>query len=74
MIGLIHHIGIRVRDFERMVSFYRAAFGFEVVGEEFGDREKGGARLVMTRADNCYIEIISTPTSDEVQTPTVEGG
>jgi len=68
MIRGIHHFAINVRDFDRMVQFYRDAFGFEVVGEpfewqndEFIDRivdvPKSAAKGAMLRAGTCYFEI-----------------
>ena len=72
MIRNIHHVGIMVRDFERMTRFYRAAFGFELFPELTIAREKaaeiaaGGARdvrtrIAMMRAGNCYLEIMGNP-------------
>ena len=68
MIRGIHHVAVHVHDLDRMINFYREAFGFEVVGEPFGwenndfiDRivaVKGSvARGAMLRAGSCYMEL-----------------
>ena len=68
MIRGIHHVAVHVRDLERMIGFYRDAFGFEVVGEEFSWRDNvtidqildvpgSAARGAMLRAGNCYLEL-----------------
>jgi catechol 2,3-dioxygenase-like lactoylglutathione lyase family enzyme len=67
MIRGIHHVAIHVRDMDRMIEFYRDAFGFEVVGEfswsqsELIDRlvdvPRSAARGAMLRAGSCYLEI-----------------
>lgn len=68
MIRGIHHVSIHVRDLDRMIQFYRDAFGFEVVGEEFSwkdepvldaliDVKGSAARGAMLRAGSCYIEM-----------------
>ncbi|WP_428310121.1 VOC family protein [Hydrocarboniphaga sp.] len=68
MIKGIHHVAVHVRDMDRMVSFYKQAFGFDVVGEpfewsdsEFIDRivdvPNSAARGAMLRAGNCYMEM-----------------
>ena len=66
----IHHIGIVVRDFERMLTFYREAFGFKVLGTELNipkeraeeisreGRPKPNMRVIMMQAGNCYLEIM----------------
>jgi glyoxylase I family protein len=52
MIRGIHHVGVHVRDLDRMIRFYREAFGFELVGEPFGWR------------DNAFIDsIVDVPNS-----------
>ena len=64
----IHHLGIHTPDLDRLRSFYEAAFGFEVVGEEFNLKdvpeaaqivgvENPAARNVMLQAHNCYLEL-----------------
>ena len=68
MIRGIHHVAIHVHDMERMLWFYREAFGFEVVGEPFSwqdsefidrivDVPKSAARGAMLRAGTCYLEM-----------------
>ena len=68
MIRGIHHVSVHVRDLDKMIAFYRAAFGFEVVGEQFAwkdekivdqliDVPNSAARGVMLRAGTCYIEM-----------------
>jgi glyoxylase I family protein len=68
MIRGIHHVGINCRDMDRMVRFYRDAFGFEPLNEGFdwGDSEVmdelvdvpgSKARGIMMRAGTCYIEL-----------------
>ena len=68
MIRGVHHFAIHVNDFDRMVKFYREAFGFEIVGEEFSwsndefidtivDVKNSAARGAMLRAGTCYFEM-----------------
>ncbi|GIX31334.1 MAG: hypothetical protein KatS3mg124_1806 [Porticoccaceae bacterium] len=68
MIRGIHHVGVHVHDLERMIRFYREAFGFELVGEPFSWRDDplidrivdvphSAARGCMLRAGNCYLEL-----------------
>lgn len=70
----IHHIGIMVRDFERMLRFYQDAFGFRVLGGDLdiapekadamaGTRKPrdAGMRVIMMQAGNCYLEIMGNP-------------
>ena len=68
MIRGIHHVSVHVRDLERMIAFYRDAFGFELVGEPFGWKEEpvldalidvlgSAARGAMLRTGNCYVEL-----------------
>lgn len=68
MIRGIHHIAVHVRDLDRMIGFYRDAFGFEAIGEPFPFRDNAAldqlmdvpgsaARVAMLRAGNCYIEM-----------------
>ena len=44
MIRGIHHVGVHVRDLDRMIRFYREAFGFELVGDEPGRGPAGRRR------------------------------
>ena len=68
MINGIHHVAMHTANFDRMIEFYRAALGFQPVGESFRwsdsseiDRAIGvpasAARTVMLRAGNCYLEL-----------------
>lgn len=68
MIRGIHHVAINTGNFTAMQDFYARAFGFEVVGEEFGWRDSSfvdsvvgvqgsSARTVMLRAANVYLEL-----------------
>ena len=61
-------MGIHVHDLDRMMKFYKDAFGFELVGEEFGWRDSefidrivdvpgSAARGAMLRAGTCYMEL-----------------
>lgn len=68
MIKGVHHFAIHVQDMDRMIQFYREAFGFEVVGtpfswadDEFIDRivdvKGSAAKGAMLRAGTCYFEM-----------------
>lgn len=68
MIRGIHHVAVHVRDLNRMMRFYRDAFGFELVGEAFGweknefidrivDVPGSAARGAMLRCGTCYMEL-----------------
>ena len=68
MIRGIHHVAIHVRDMDRMIRFYRDAFGFVPVDEGFTWKESAeideiigvpgsSARNVMLQAGNCYLEM-----------------
>ena len=68
MIRGIHHVAVHVHDLDRMVEFYRQAFNFEVLGEQFSWRDSpmldqildvpgSAARGVMMRAGTCYLEL-----------------
>ena len=72
MIRNIHHVGIVVRDFEKMLKFYNDAFGFKVLGTELNipkdkAREISSSngpkpnRVIMMQAGNCYLEIMGNP-------------
>ncbi len=88
MIRGIHHIAVHVHDFDRMVRFYRDAFGFEVVGEPFSwsddefidrivDVPNSAARGAMLRAGTCYMEMFQysapPPDSDRALNPYDKG-
>jgi glyoxylase I family protein len=79
MVRGIHHVSIHVRDLDRMINFYRDAFGFEVVGEEFSWRDNAmldrildvsgsAARGAMLGAGNCYFEIFQFAAPDPTST------
>jgi len=68
MIRGIHHVSVHCHDMDRMVKFYKEAFGFEIVGEEFSwektpildsllDVPDSAARGCMLRAGSCYMEL-----------------
>lgn len=68
MIRGIHHVGVHVRNLDRMMQFYRQAFGFELVGEVFSwtneavldrliDVPGSAAKGAMLRAGSCYLEM-----------------
>lgn len=68
MIRGIHHVAVHVHDLDKMVRFYREAFGFETVGEQFSWRDNptldrlidvpgSAARGTMLRAGTCYLEM-----------------
>jgi catechol 2,3-dioxygenase-like lactoylglutathione lyase family enzyme len=68
MIRGIHHVAVHVHDLDRMMRFYREAFGFELVGEPFAwddsafidrivDVPNSAARGAMLRAGTCYMEL-----------------
>jgi catechol 2,3-dioxygenase-like lactoylglutathione lyase family enzyme len=79
MIRGIHHFAVHCNDLNRMVKFYKDAFGFEVVGEEFSwenadivdkliDVPGSAARGCMLRAGTCYMELF------EFQAPKPQSG
>jgi catechol 2,3-dioxygenase-like lactoylglutathione lyase family enzyme len=79
MIRGIHHVAVHVRDLDRMIKFYRDAFGFEVVGEEFSWRDTpmldqlldvpgSAARGAMLRAGGCYMELFEFSAPQPVST------
>lgn len=68
MIRGIHHVAVHVHHLDKMIRFYREAFGFEVVGEPFEwendafidkivDVPSSAAKGAMLRAGNCYLEM-----------------
>jgi catechol 2,3-dioxygenase-like lactoylglutathione lyase family enzyme len=79
MIRGIHHVAVHVRDLDRMIKFYRDAFGFEVVGEQFSwsdnamldqvlDVPGSAARGAMLRAGSCYMELFQFTAPQPVST------
>ena len=77
MIRGIHHVGAHVHDMERMVKFYKEAFGFELLSEPFSweddefidkivDVPNSAAKGCMLRAGTCYLELFqySKPAPD----------
>jgi glyoxylase I family protein len=88
MIRGIHHVAVHVHDLERMIKFYRDAFGFEVVGEPFAweksefidrivDVPDSAAKGAMLRCGTCYMELFEyqqpKPTSIEPKNATDKG-
>ena len=80
MIRGIHHVSIHVRDLDRMIQFYKDAFGFEVVGDEFSwtdepvldaliDVQGSAARGAMLRAGTCYVEMFEFRTPQGSTSP-----
>jgi glyoxylase I family protein len=68
MIRGIHHVAVHVQDLDRMIAFYRDAFGFELVGETFAWKDEAvldriidvpgsAAKGAMLRAGSCYLEM-----------------
>src|SRR5690625_1336471 len=83
-----HHVGIHVHDLDRMLRFYREAFGFEVVGERFHFNDNPAIEVitttaevevvgVMLRAGNLYLEVFEfrhpAPVSGEPKRPQDKG-
>ncbi len=88
MIRGIHHVAVHAHDLDRMIGFYRDAFGFELVGEPFGwekddfidsivDVPNSSARGAMLRAGTCYMELFQysapEPESDRPLQPYDKG-
>ena len=88
MIRGIHHVGIHVRDLDRMMQFYKDAFGFELVGEVFSwanepildkliDVPGSAAKGAMLRAGTCHLEMFEfqspAPDSPNPQNPQDKG-
>ncbi len=76
----IHHVAVNTANFDRLVKFYREAFGFEPALDEMGWSDSAeidsiigvpgsAARTTMLKAGNAYLEIFeySSPA------PRVEG-
>ncbi len=77
MIRGVHHVGIHVRDLQRMAHFYHEAFGFQPIADSFQwqnddvfDRivnlKNTAGKVCMLRSGNCYIELFefSKPVPD----------
>lgn len=84
----IHHVAIHVHDMDRMLRFYRDAFGFDVLGDTFHFENSpavetitntAGADVVgaMLKAGNTYIEVFQfntpAPVSAEPKRPYDKG-
>jgi glyoxylase I family protein len=86
MIRNIHHIGIVVRDFDKMLKFYHEAFGFEILGSELNipaekarqisssGRRKANSRVIMMKAGNCYLEIMGNTDASAADSADVTKG
>ena len=67
MILGLHHVAIGVDDFDRALTFYTEALGFEVVQESEFDDDPGAnaaiglpgvnARMAMLKAGNAFVEL-----------------
>ena len=88
MIRGVHHIGMNVRDMDRMQRFYQEAFGFVPVDEGFSwanepimdkivDVPNSASKGVMMRSGTCYVELFQysspEPTSTEPKRPNDRG-
>ena len=88
MIRGIHHVGAHVHDMDRMVNFYKEAFGFELLSEPFSwendefidkivDVPNSAAKGCMLRAGTCYLELFQysapAPNSPEAKKPYDKG-
>src|SRR6056300_163090 len=88
MIRGIHHVGAHVNDMEKMVRFYREAFGFELLSEPFSweddefidkivDVPNSAAKGCMLQAGTCYLELFQysapSPDSPEPKKPYDKG-
>lgn len=73
-------MGVHVRDLDKMIAFYREAFGFELVGEPFAWQDEpvldklidvpgSAARGAMLRAGSCYLEMFQFSAPDPRQAP-----
>jgi glyoxylase I family protein len=86
MIRNIHHVGIVVRDLDRMLTFYQDAFGFKVLGSELNipaqkarqiarsGQPVPNTRVVMMQAGNCYLEIMGNPDIGAARSAGMVGG
>lgn len=54
MVTGIHHVGVAVRDLERSIAWYRAVFGFSVVGRG----EFDGAPLAFLSLGGTLLELV----------------
>jgi glyoxylase I family protein len=81
MIVGVHHFAINTRNFDRMLKFYKDAFGFEPCRENFDwenmpvidhmiDVKGSAARSVMLKAGNVYVELFEYSAPDpEIDRP-----
>ncbi|GGC37094.1 hypothetical protein GCM10011371_25660 [Novosphingobium marinum] len=78
MIVGIHHVALHTANLDRIVDFYRRAFGFKPVGDVFSwanepaidegiGVKNSAARTVMLKAGTCYLEVFeySSPPARE---------
>lgn len=87
MIRGIHHFAMHAHDLDRMVKFYKEAFGFEVIDEfSWEDAEvvdtlidvpNSAAKGCMLKSGNCYLEMFQfsapEPGSDKAKKPYDKG-
>jgi glyoxylase I family protein len=65
--GGIHHVAIRVRDFDRSVAFYTDVLGFT---KEIEWGQKPGRAIMLDTGDGNYFELFERPS----QPPATEEG
>jgi catechol 2,3-dioxygenase-like lactoylglutathione lyase family enzyme len=78
MIRGLHHVAINCRDIDKMLAFYKEAFGFEQVFQhewrdspvmdQIIDVPGSASRIAMMRFSNCYIELFQYSAPDPVST------
>jgi lactoylglutathione lyase len=67
MIKKIEHIGIRVKDLERSVSFYSNVLGFMVRGRM--ENKTTGLKIAFVRVGDSEIELLQYPDQGEEPLP-----